>query len=340
MTSPIKARLGHVAMAALAVTVAGSLAACGSSAKPSQGASGQSTSGGVQLQAYWPLTGLPEASQANHPVMIVKVPNTPEASPQLGLSQADVVSEELVEGGITRLAVFYDSMMPGVVGPVRSMRNSDIGLVKPTNGILVSSGAAAPTIAALHAAGVTFIQEDESKGFVRYSRPRIAPYNLMDKLSQTVTYFENSPNRPGPYFDFSAANAALTGAPAASIAVKFSGYRTTKFSFINGQYVNTNAYSGNQPFLADNVVVLRVQEDNAGYLDPAGNPVPETNLTSGGAMTLFHNGVAVPGTWSKAGPTSNFVFKTAQGTVLQIPAGHTYIELCPVDASNGHLSFS
>lgn len=329
--------------------MAGTLAACGSSAKPANGTPGQSTSSGTQLkqQANWPLTGLPDGSQPDHPVMVVKIPNTPQASPQLGLGQADLVSEELVEGGITRLAVFYDSMMPGVVGPVRSMRNSDIGLVQPADGVLVSSGAAATTMAALRAAGVTFIQEDPSKGFVRYPRPRVAPYNLMDKLSQTATFFAGM-KRPGPYFDFGTAgttpSAGPSGAPASvpatSIAVKFSGYRTTKFSFTNGHYVNTNAYSGDQPFLADNVIVVRVQEGDAGYRDPAGNPVPETNLTSGGPMTLFHNGIAIAGTWSKAGPTSPFVFKTAQGTTLQIPAGRTYLELCPVDAASGSLTFN
>ena len=338
MTSPIsKARLGRVAVAGLALTMAGTLAACGSSSKSTPG---QSTSGGAALQAVWPLTGLPQPSQPNHPIMVVKIPNTPDATPQMGLSQADIVSEELVEGGITRLAVFFDTMMPSTVGPVRSMRASDIGLVKPTHGILVSSGAAGQTIAVLNGAHQPFIQEDESRGFFRVGYPRVAPYNLLDRLSQTVTYFEKHAVRPAPYFDFSSPTTKLTGVKATRIAVQFSGYRTTRFTYTKGHYVNTNAYSGNQPFLADNVLVLRVREGNAGYLDPAGNPVPESILTGTGTMTLFHNGVAVRGTWSKKNGTSTFTFRTAKGKVLQIPAGHTYLELCPVDSAGGGLSFS
>ena len=38
--------------------------------------------------------------------MVVKIDNT-EAQPQLGLGKADLITEELVEGGSTRLAVFY-----------------------------------------------------------------------------------------------------------------------------------------------------------------------------------------------------------------------------------------
>lgn len=338
MTSPfMKARLGRVAVAGLTVALAGTLAACGSHKNNTPG---QSTSGGAALQAVWPLTGLTQASQPNHPVMIVKVPNTSEAYPQRGLNQADIVSEELVEGGITRLAVFFDSSMPGVVGPVRSMRASDIGLVKPTHGVLVSSGAAAVTINVLNHAHQPFIQEDESRGFFRVGAPRFAPYNLLDQLSKTVTYFEKHAKRPAPYFEFSPATTVLKGRKATRIAVHFSGFRTTRFTYTGGHYVNTNAYSGNQPFLADNVIVVRVREGNAGYLDPAGNPVPESILTGQGPMTLFHNGVAVSGIWSKRGNSTTFVFKTAKGAVIKVPAGRTYLELCPVNGAGGSLSFS
>ena len=44
---------------------------------------------------------------------------------------------------MTRLAAFYYSDIPGDVGPVRSMRASDIGIVSPVDGAMVTSGAAA-----------------------------------------------------------------------------------------------------------------------------------------------------------------------------------------------------
>ena len=50
------------------------------------------------------------------PVYAVKVDNTGHAHPQAGLSKADVVYVEQVEGGVTRLAAIYSSELPG--GPV------------------------------------------------------------------------------------------------------------------------------------------------------------------------------------------------------------------------------
>ena len=38
------------------------------------------------------------------------------------------------------------------------------------------------------------------------------------------------------------------------------------------------------------MLVLRVEVGDAGYLDPAGNPVPETKLEGTGEAMLFHDG--------------------------------------------------
>ncbi|MGH9058653.1 MAG: DUF3048 domain-containing protein, partial [Acidimicrobiales bacterium] len=50
-----------------------------------------------------PLTGLPQASaaQLTRPAVVVKIDNVDVARPQTGLNQADVVYEEMVEGGLT-----------------------------------------------------------------------------------------------------------------------------------------------------------------------------------------------------------------------------------------------
>src|SRR5688500_9631943 len=52
-----------------------------------------------------PLTGLPVKGKVpTHPVLAVKIDNSDNSQPQVGLGSADLVAEELVEGGITRLA--------------------------------------------------------------------------------------------------------------------------------------------------------------------------------------------------------------------------------------------
>jgi len=112
------------------------LTACsgGSSPSPQAHASTpQKVEGGQTVTQYWPLTGFKvrpgKTAKLGHRVLVAKMDNTVSSRPQVGLSKADMVVEELVEGGLTRLAVFYYSHIQRIVGPIRSMRASDIDVV-------------------------------------------------------------------------------------------------------------------------------------------------------------------------------------------------------------------
>src|ERR1700728_2212526 len=63
------------------------------------------------------LTGLPDptAVTKRRSALTIKMDNTPQAHPQYGINEADVVYEEIVEGGITRLAAIFNSRVPKVV---------------------------------------------------------------------------------------------------------------------------------------------------------------------------------------------------------------------------------
>ena len=330
----------------LAATLAASLllAACGENDKESnqdsQAADAKGTGDAAVLQSTWPLTGLPvsgnESSSTDHPVFVVKIDNTSSSAPQLGLGKADMVVEELVEGGSTRLASFFYSKIPANAGPVRSMRASDIGIVKPVDGQMVTSGAAGVTIGRLKGAGVKFHSEGDT-GFYREGSRR-APYNLMVKLNELAGSVKVDEARPDDYLPWGEAKDLPKGQPAAKIAASFSGGHTTNWAFRGGKYHNVNTYAaeGDQ-FVADTVLVLRVKVGDAGYRDPAGNPVPETKFVGKGQLMLFHNGRLVRGTWSKAKLDAPLKLSTKAGA-LKVPAGHTWLELVP-NGSGGGVTF-
>jgi len=288
----------------------------------------------------WPLTGLEvpggKSAALTHPVLVLKMDNTSSSAPQVGLGKADLVVEELVEGGVTRLAVFYYSQVPGDVGPVRSMRASDIGIVSPVDGAMVTSGAAPVTIRRINEAGITFFNEG-SKGFYREDS-RSAPYNLFTNMNDVATEVKQKGKRPGDYLPWGDAADLPNGQPAKEIAASFSGGHTTNWVFRDGGYVNENTYAAEgDHFPADTVLVLRVKVGDAGYTDPAGNPVPETKLEGEGAALLFHNGRLVRGTWSKKSLDSALELKTEAGK-LTVPAGRVWIELVP--EAGGDITFS
>jgi Protein of unknown function (DUF3048) N-terminal domain/Protein of unknown function (DUF3048) C-terminal domain len=314
-------------LVALTVTSALALAGCHKTGGSADGTpSGQSTAKGLTVAGEWPLTGLlAKGKPPKHPVMIVKIDNSENSSPQIGLSKADLITEELVEGGSTRLAVFFYQHIPHLAGPVRSMRATDIGIVKPAKAVLVASGGAPPTVRRIKAAHITTFTE----GATGYQRDdsRTAPYNLfmhLNKLARTV----KAKAGLSAYLPFGPANSSIKGTPATGLAAVFSGGHTTNWTYQGGKYTNLNSFAAaGDKFRPDNVLVLRVRVGDAGYLDPAGNHVPETHFTGTGKALLFHGGRVVKGTWKKS-LTSTIKLSTTKGK-LSVPAGHTWIELVP-----------
>jgi hypothetical protein len=280
----------------------------------------------TRLNAIWPLTGRTLKGDLPHrPVYVVKIDNSAASAPQVGLRAADLIVEELVEGGITRLAVFFYSHLPPVVGPVRSMRASDIGIVTPVHSVLVASGGAPRTVVRIRNAHIHALTEGASGYYRDYSR--IAPHNLMMRTSGL---------RPGnwkkpahTYLPFSTAR--FKGKRTVhSMSVTFSGSQTTQWAYGSRGWTRPNSYArAGDDFVADNVLVLKVRVGNAGYLDPAGNPVPETIFTGSGMGTLVVGDHRLDIKWHKKSYGSALTLTGPAGHKVTVPPGHTGIELVP-----------
>lgn len=332
-------RSHRVLAALIALGLSTSLVACGgddgrSAEKPDS----QPVSGGTKLAALWPLTGEPvTGSTPKRPVIVTKIDNTANSQPQLGLKKADLVTEELVEGGMTRLAVFFYRHLPSVAGPVRSMRASDIGIVKPAHAVIAASGAAPPTLRRLDKDKVTFFTEG-GPGYFREGS-RSAPYNLMVKLPELAKAVRKRAVVPASYLPWGTHADFTGGRPATSIDAIFSRSHTTSWKFQGGKYRNLNSFAaeGDQ-FVPDSILVVRVKQTDAGYLDPAGNKVPETIYSGKGKMQLFHDGQVVTGTWKKKSKDTPIQLSTSAGA-LKVPAGHVWVELVPTDKDGGRVQF-
>ena len=279
----------------------------------------------------WPFTGLEREGKApKHPVMVVKIDNTSGSAPQVGLSQADMVVEELVEGGYTRLATFFYSQIPETVGPVRSMRASDIGIVPP-GGVVVTSGAAQVTLDRVSKAGIPWVTEGDEGVFRESSR--YAPYNLFATLT-TIAKGQKAEEEPDLYLPFGDPADLPKGVRAKTLTADF-GNHVTSWTFSGGTYDNSNSYAAEgDHFVPDSVLVMRVDVKDAGYRDPSGAFVPESVFEGTNDAVLFHDGRAVRGAWTKDGLTGRIRLATKSGEDLVVPAGKVWIELVPTETGN------
>lgn len=290
-----------------------------------------------------PLTGveLPDGLPAN-PVFVVKVENTRAGSPQYGLNQAEIVVEQMVEGGVTRLAALYHTVLPNRIGHVRSMRATDVGIAAPVAGQIVASGGAGPTYDVVAAAGLAVVSEDNGAPGFSSDPAKSRPYNRMLDLA-ALAGSATAGDMPGPYFDFTPpagseeaeegeeAPAPPAGArPVTSASITFSRSHTTTMALGDGGWYRTNGYAAEgEDFVAPNLVVVFAPVVDAGYRDPGGNSVPETKFEGSGVGLVVIGGQAIDVTWTKEGVGGTLKFADANGAPVTIPAGKTWIQLAP-----------
>lgn len=312
------------------------LAGCGGDDKKepkADGSDGAPASSEAAEPATWPLTGELTKGGASaalkHPAYIVKIDNSSASDPQIGVGQADLVVEELVEGGITRLAVFFYEKLPTQVGPVRSMRLTDIGIAKPLGASIVTSGAAGATLRGLDKAGITYLDMNNPHVVRVSDGVHDSLHSVMADLKAIGKDAQQSADRPADYLPFGD-TALPAGKPATSIDVRLSGSRTSSWTYQGSKYVLDNGYMGEGDlFKPDTVIAITVRTTYAKYDDPIGNPVPISHFKGKGKATIFHGGKAIAATWEKADEGAEVFFKDADGNELDIPAGKTWLELVP-----------
>ena len=289
----------------------------------------------------WPLTGVPTYEIADRPALILKVENSNAARPQQGLEYADIVYEQVVEGGITRFVAVFDSQLPNTVYPVRSARGSDIGLVLPLGGVFGYSGANRRFVTQINNAGIQSLTYDNRNvGFSRISG-RAAPHNIAADPNALLAQANSSRLAPAPAQQVFAATAEesslVSGQPAEHIRASMSNNQTTNWAWnpVIGKYERSDGaapsmtVSGGQ-IAATNVILLSVQMTIVqGITDGAGTPVPEVILTGSGRAAFASGGKYLEGTWVKDSNTAPFQFLDSAGNEIKFAPGSTWVQLVP-----------
>jgi hypothetical protein len=290
----------------------------------------------------WPLTGVRVDGNRlpMRPALAVKIENSPESRPHRGLHTADIVWEQVVEGGVSRFVAVYHSKRPDAVGPVRSVRPMDAATVAPLKGILAFSGGQNPFIERVRKAGVQpIIMDDGAPGFWR-SSDRYAPHNVYGSPRSFWKQAKKSrAERPPAQFDHAAkrgeGTAARTGRRARVADVRLSDLQRTVWRWKPKQqaYARSDggapSISSGRQITARNVVVLSVAVRNTRFRDPGGAPVPETRMVGAGRGVLLADGRAVSVRWRKEGPRQRIELERANGKPVELEPGNVWIELVP-----------
>jgi len=331
------------------------LSSCGSDDVAS---GGSDTPGAVDSPAIWSLTGLPGPDDAQlKPILVVKIENNSIVRPQTGLDRADLIFEELVEGGASRFAAVFQSNIPDEVGPVRSVRHVDVSLAAPIADVFAFSGGAKRTMKYVGLELPTTMSQVREGAPGMNRKPGVsAPNNLFLDTKQMFSavaeydtpssgFFVPSPMSAAVPVPSSSATAvpvvpAPVGKAVNTVEVAFSTLAKPNWKWnaadklwMRSEGSNPfNNIDGSQ-FGTNNLVIIEIREVDAGYKGSTGGYVPRSVTSGSGRGWVLSNGQAVEVKWNKPSVVSQMELSDTNGNPFTMPTGRTWVELLPVETT-------
>lgn len=263
-------------------------------------------------------------------VAIVKIDNTNAALPQSRLAQADLIYQELVESGLTRLLAVYSTKRPTGVGPVRSARETDIQLLGQFGKVtLAYSGAHTGVLRKLRKANVVNAHYDNARSAYDLSRSRRRPYSTYLSVPKLFSIKRGAKARP---IGFRFGPLASRSKAARTATVRWSPNTTNTLRYDKNRKRWLVSLNGRPQVRVDNVIVQYVRVRSSRYRDVNGAR-SKISLTVGrGKALLLRDGRVVAGEWSRKKTRSGTRWLDAKGKPLLLRPGTTFILLLPRSA--------
>ncbi|MGI9645457.1 MAG: DUF3048 domain-containing protein [Ilumatobacteraceae bacterium] len=281
-----------------------------------------------------PLTGEPvdsEADLVDRAALAVKIDNHPSArANHTGLANADIVFEEIVEGQLTRFLAIFHTTGSDPVGPIRSGRSQDVGLLASFNEPLFawSGGNAGVTSLIANSPLVDLNAVRGGQGY--YRGPGGTPHNL---YNDTETLWAQTPeDHPGPpeqQYAYLRPEETFTGEEVAGMNVVVGGvgvgweWDADSGKWLRNQGGRAHNDVTNGRIAATNVVVMTVS-----YVPSAiDSRSPEAVTVGEGHVFVFSDGKVAEGTWARLAAQAPIEFLDEAGEPLLLSPGNTWIEL-------------
>lgn len=324
-------------MVAAALAAALLLAACSGDDSDAPSAAPEETA--TPPPPTCPISGLEpdKPGDLDRPAVAVKVENTSAAYPLSGLDKAEVVYEELVEGGITRFMAIYHCTDTKKAGPVRSARLVDPAIMKPITRILGDAGGNDIVLAALDKAGIISIDENKAGNAMRrVYRPGISSEHTLYASTPGLRKIGQKEYKKPPPDGIFTFGDATEGTKVKSVEMVFSGSTTVSYEWSGGKWHRSDdgealTMESGVPIATDNVIIEQHEMNfSQGLYDSAGNQSVEiSDVTGSGKAVLFRDGMMIEGRWIRKTVDSPVQYRTKDGDPMVLDPGTTWIELLP-----------
>ncbi len=286
------------------------------------------------------LNGLPvKGLDWNRRVVAIKIDDHRGARPQSGIDTADAVIETLVEGGLTRWMALFHQSDSSYLGPIRSLRPTDIGLVLPLGATVAASGGQQWIIDMATAQGVPVLRERDARPAMFRIASRRVPHNLygdtlgIREFADSAGYADYPPSALFEWGDLPAGSVsthiALQWSDPIEIVWAWDGYRYRRWRA--GEPHNWVLADGSIDQISADTLIVLVAPVSEMAPPPGftGSSVPVLDTVGTGPVYVFADGQVVEGTWHRTSTREPFQLTTLEGELLTIPAGVPWINVFP-----------
>jgi hypothetical protein len=273
----------------------------------------------------------------NGQVLAVKIDDTNAAHPQIGLEDAEIVYIEQVEGGLTRLAAIFSTVIPQRVGPVRSARISDIDILSQFGRVAFAySGAQRKLLPVIAAANLQDLGAQRQSPTIYTTDPtRNQPFAMVlraDLLMQKVID-DNLKVDSAKSVGFVFGELQEGGTPTQKVQVTWpAATYSAEWSDEESRWLLSHNEKLN---LADSGVVLgpttfviqMVKISPSEYGDKFGGVTPLSETVGTGKAYVLRNGERFVTTWNRLTANSGTTYSLSDGTVMNFDPGQVWVAL-------------
>lgn len=280
------------------------------------------------------ISGLPGG---DGPVLAVKIDDTRQAHPQIGLEDADIIYIEQVEGGLTRLAAIYSSKIPTHIGPVRSARISDIELLEQYGRVgFAYSGAQKKMRPVIDSANLEDLGAQRRSSTIYTTDPnRIPPYAMVLRADLLMQYVRDegltlaqSKSMGWNFGDALQGGEEITSVhlswPASSYDAHWS--KDEKRWLLDHSYQPDLAASGKR--LGPSTLVIQlVSITDSIFKDKVGGITPFSATVGEGRGYILRDGMAYEAKWVRPDASSGTSWTTLDGQEISFARGQIWVAL-------------
>ena len=302
---------------------------------------------------------LPEAAErnvlsgregSNGLVLAVKIDDTNAAHPQIGLEDADVVYIEQVEGGVTRLAAIFSSVIPERIGPIRSARISDIDILAQYGRVAFAySGAQKKLLPVIDAANLQNLGAQAQPPSIYTTDPnRVPPFAMVlraDLLMAKVVeknYQITTANNVG----WSFGDAPQGGKPTESVimhwpAARYSAaWSESQSRWLLSHNSESDVSESGIVLGPTTLVIQMVSITDSEYRDKVGGITPFSQTVGNGRGFILRDGKTFNALWSRASEGAGTTWTSSDGKEIKFAPGQIWVALTDREPDFTYLTAS